>query len=309
MDGYVTGNSVSRRRFATGFFLAILLILLASTTSIIDTVAWANGELRETLRNMTFPSEWTRSGQAPLVGGVYEELTTKDSTSKIVIRLTDAVASGTIGGQTATALVIVTEPGGSGVFFDLYLVQQRENHWRIMDRAHLGDRIRINTIKVEGGVIRLDLTAHGVHDGTCCPSERSSIYFALRGERLEKVSAPAQHILNPIEGHVWRWQFAVHVDGTRTMPTEPEHYTLHLGLDGQLTVLADCNQAGGRYRVEGSHLTLAVTHSTMAACQADSLDRQFLADLATISAWRLEDSRLYMDLTGGGTMVFTASSQ
>jgi heat shock protein HslJ len=47
----------------------------------------------------------------------------------------------------------------------------------------------------------------------------------------------------------------------------------------------------------------------MAACQPDSLDRQFLTDLAAISAWRLEDSRLYVDLTGGGTMVFTAASQ
>ena len=32
-----------------------------------------HGELREALGNMTYPSEWTRSGQAPLVGGVYEE--------------------------------------------------------------------------------------------------------------------------------------------------------------------------------------------------------------------------------------------
>jgi hypothetical protein len=180
MDGYVIGNSASRRRFATRFVPAILLVLLASTTSIRDTVAWANGELRDALRNMTLPSEWTRSGQAPLVGGVYEELTAKDLASKIVIRLTDAVASGTIGGQTVTALVIVTEPGGSGVFFDLYLVQQRDNHWRIMNRVYLGDRIRVNTIKVEGDVIALDLTVHAVHDGICCPSERSSIYFALR---------------------------------------------------------------------------------------------------------------------------------
>lgn len=61
--------------------------------------------------------------------------------------------------------------------------------------------------------------------------------------------------------------------------------------------------------MEGSHLTLTVTHSTMAACPPESLDRQFLADLAAVSAWRLEDSRLYMDLMGGGMMVFTAASQ
>jgi hypothetical protein len=136
------GTSASRRRFVTRLFLTILLVLLASTTSIIATVAWADSELLDALRNMTYPSEWTRSGQAPLKGGVYEELTAPGSASKIAIRLTDAVASGTIGGQKVTALVIVTETGGSGVFFDLYLAQRRESHWRVVDQAPLGDRIR-----------------------------------------------------------------------------------------------------------------------------------------------------------------------
>jgi len=54
---------------------------------------------------------------------------------------------------------------------------------------------------------------------------------------------------------------------------------------------------------------LSVTHSTMAACPPESLDRQFLAEWAAVIAWRLEDSRLHVDLTGGGTMVFTAASQ
>ena len=309
MDGYVIGDSAGRRRFARVLFVATTLVLLAGMAPIIDTVAWANGELRETLRNMTFSSEWTRSGQAPLVGGVYEEPAVQDSASKIEIRLSDYVAVGTIGGQTAAVLVIVTDPGGSGVFFDLYLVQQRENRWRVIDRAHLGDQIRVNRIEVERGLIGLDLTVHGLRDGTCCSTERSRVYYALHGERLVKVDAPAQHIPNPIEGPVWGWQYAARIDGTRTTPTEPGHYTLHLGSDGQLNVRADCNQAGGRYQLEGSHLTLAVTHSTMAACQPDSLDRQFLADLASVSDWRLEDSRLYLDLTGGGMMVFTVASQ
>jgi len=309
MDGYVIGDSAGRLRFATGLFVATTLVMLISTAPIIDTVAWANGELSEALRNMTFPSKWTNSGQAPLVEGVYEEPAAQDSVSKIVIRLTDSVAVGTIDGQTAAALVIVTDPGGSGGFFDLYLVQLRENRWRVMDRAHLGDRIRVNRIEVERDLIGLDLTVHGLRDRTCCPTERSRVYYALHGERLVKVNAPAQHSPNPIEGPVWGWQYAVRVDGTRTTPTEPGRYTLHLGPDGQLNVQADCNQAGGNYRLEGSHLTLSVTHSTMAACPPDSLDRQFLADLAAVIAWRLEDSRLYVDLTGGGMMVFTAASQ
>ena len=53
MDGYAIGDSAGRRRSATGLFVTTTLGLLISTAPIIDTVAWADGELREALRNMT----------------------------------------------------------------------------------------------------------------------------------------------------------------------------------------------------------------------------------------------------------------
>ena len=272
-------------------------------------MAWTDGELREALGNMTYRSEWTRSGQAPLVGGLYEEPAAPGSASNIEIRLTDSLAVGRIGAQTMTALVIVTDPGGSGIFFDLYLVRQQENRWSIVDRAHLGDRIRVNKIEVERGLVGLDLTVHGPHDGACCPTERNTVYYALHSERLVKVSAPAQNTPSPIEGAVWTWQYTLRVDGTRTTPTESGHYTLRLRPDGQLDVRADCNRAGGRYRLDGARLTLSVTHSTMAACPPESLDKQFLADVAVVTTWSVEDRRLRLTLMDGGTMDFTAASQ
>lgn len=272
-------------------------------------MAWAGGELREALGNMTYPSEWARSGQALLVGGVYKEPAAPESASNIVIRLADTLAVGEIGEETMAALVIVTDPGGSGIFFDLYLVRQQENRWSFVDRAHLGDRIRVNKIEVEQGLVGLDLTVQGPRDSACCPTERSTVYYALQNERLVKVSAPAQHTPSPIEGPVWAWQYTQRVDGTRTTPTESEHYTLRLGPDRRLDVRADCNRAGGHYQLDGARLTLAVTHSTMAACPPESLDKQFLADIAVVTTWSVEDGRLRMDLLGGGMMVLTAASQ
>lgn len=258
---------------------------------------------------MTYPSEWTSSGQAPLVGGVYKEPAAPDSAADIVIRLTDSVAVGTIGDQTMAALVIATDPGGSGVFFDLYLVQQRENRWSAVDRARLGDRIRVNGIEIERGLVEVDLVAHGPGDRTCCPTERRKVHYALQSGRLVKVTAPAENTSSPIEGPVWTWQYADRVDGTRTSPTEPGLYTLSLGPNRQLKVRADCNQAGGHYRLDGASLTLSVTHSTRAACPPESLDREFLAGLAAVMEWHVEENRLRMNLTGGGTMVFTAASR
>jgi len=286
--------------------MAVMFALLTLATQPGHSTAWANSEPREAFRNMSYPSEWTRSRQAPLAGGVYEEPAAPGSASKIVIRLTDSLAVGTIGGQTMAALVIVTDPGGSGVFFDLYLARQMEPDWIIVDHTHLGDRIRVNRVEIERGIVGLDLTVHGPHDGICCPTERTRIHYVLRDERLVKVNETELKPPNPIEGPIWVWQHTLHVDGTRTTPAEAGHYTLRLGPKGQLDVRADCNRAGGNYRVEGSRLTLSVTHSTMAACPPESLDRQFLADLAAVSAWRLEGGSLHVDLTGGGAIVFAA---
>lgn len=290
----------------TGYLVAaVTLFLLVMACPIVDTAAQAGSELGEAVRNMAYPSEWTRSGKAPLVGGVYEEPAAQGSASKILIRLTGSVAVGTIGDQETVVVVLVTDPGGSGVFYDLYVLRPREDRWDVVDRAHLGDRIRVNTIGVERGLIRLDLTVHGPRDGTCCPTERSPVYYALQRERLVKVSESEQKTLSRIEGHSWAWEHTVRVDGTRTGPTDPGHYTLRLGPEGQLNVRADCNQAGGRYRWEGSQLTLVVTHSTMATCPPESLDRQFLEDLAAVAGWRLDGNSLHLELTSGGTLVLT----
>lgn len=299
----ISSRSPARRSAAIAFLLLSIPALCGNTT------AWADGELRETLGNMTYPSTWTRGGQAPLVGGVYKEPAAPGSTSNIVIRLTDSLAIGSIGNQTMAALVIVTDPGGSGVLFDLYLVRQQENRWSIVDHAHLGDRIRVNKIKIERGLVGLDLTVHSPRDGACCPTKRSIVYYALQNERLVKVSTPAQNTSSPVVGAVWEWQDTLRVDGTRTTPTESGHYTLRLGPDGQLDVRADCNRAGGHYQLDGAHLTLSVTHSTMAACPPESLDKQFLADVAAIMAWSVEDGSLRVNLMDGGTMVFTAASR
>ena len=64
-------DSRSRRCCVIEGLVALTLLLFPIAAPLGNATAWAEGELRESLRNMTYPSEWTRSGQAPLVGGVY----------------------------------------------------------------------------------------------------------------------------------------------------------------------------------------------------------------------------------------------
>lgn len=103
----------------------------------------------------------------------------------------------------------------------------------------------------------------------------------------------------------WEWRATRYGNDTRTAPREPERYRLRLEEDGSVRVTADCNQAGGSYRLEGGSFAIGPLRSTRAACGPDSLDHVFLRDLASASILFLREGRLYLDLKyDSGTMEF-----
>ncbi len=99
-----------------------------------------------------------------------------------------------------------------------------------------------------------------------------------------------------IAGIVWKWQRTIYNNDTRAEPADPSRYTILLAPDGRLSVHLDCNAGGGRYTLDGSSLTLDVTHATMAACPPGSLDQRFMKDLAAARIAFMRDGDLYLDL-------------
>jgi para-nitrobenzyl esterase len=108
-----------------------------------------------------------------------------------------------------------------------------------------------------------------------------------------------------IGGVVWKWQGTLYNNDTRIEPTDPSRYTILLMPEGHLSVHLDCNAGGGRYTLDGSSLTLEVTHATMAACPPGSLAEKFIEDLAAVKIAFVRDGDLYLDLMyDTGTMKF-----
>ena len=66
------------------------------------------------------------------------------------VKLTDWIAFGKVNGDAAAAVVLVTDPGGSGTFYDLALVIRRNGRLLNPATAHLGDQVRINSLAMEG---------------------------------------------------------------------------------------------------------------------------------------------------------------
>ncbi|UCG11912.1 MAG: META domain-containing protein [Deltaproteobacteria bacterium] len=109
-----------------------------------------------------------------------------------------------------------------------------------------------------------------------------------------------------IIGVDWKWQQSLYNNDTKAVPPDPANYTLKLQADGSVSVKADCNRAGGTYKLTGGGLSIEITHSTMAACPPDSLEGKFIKDLNAAAIYFIEGGNLYIDLQyHSGTMKFS----
>jgi hypothetical protein len=145
-------------------------------------------DLGQGLRNMEFQSDWTQSGSAPLVDGEYREPAAPGSATETVIRLTEHAATGPVSGQAVTAVILVTDPGGSGTFYDLAVVAERDGKATHVASTFLGDRVQIQSFAIVGGEIVVEMIRQGDNDPMCCPSEHVVLTYALEGDELVLMS-------------------------------------------------------------------------------------------------------------------------
>jgi hypothetical protein len=144
----------------------------------------------EVLANMAYQSEFTESGTAPLVDGEYREQAAPGSASEIVVRLTDHVAFGQLAdGREAAAVVLTTETGGSGTFYDLAVVVEEDGQPVNVATTSLGDRVKIENLAFVGGEILVEMVTQGPDDPMCCPTQRVVQTYELQGEELVQTSS------------------------------------------------------------------------------------------------------------------------
>lgn len=114
----------------------------------------------------------------------------------------------------------------------------------------------------------------------------------------------------PLLDTVWQWEQLVPAaaGGERITVENPANYTVTFMANGTVAMKADCNQAAGTYKVEGSALTVEVGPVTLAACAPGSLFDVFLIDITSAASYTFEGGKLNVDLLAdGGRMVFGAA--
>lgn len=147
----------------------------------------ASSSVTNELANLTYLSEFTGSGTAPLVDGEYREKVQPDMASETIVSLSDHVVAGQLSnGQEAIAVILVTTTGGTGTFFNLHLVQEIDGQLANTAAVYLGDRVDITKLAFVGGEILLEMVNQGPDDPMCCPSQQVVQTYDLQdGELLQ----------------------------------------------------------------------------------------------------------------------------
>jgi heat shock protein HslJ len=268
------------------------------------------------LENAAYISEWTAPGKATLADGKFSESIAPGSATKINVTLLDRLAFGHVSDSTPfAAAILVTDPGGSGTFYDLAIVVERDGNPVNVAVTGLGDRVVIESLAVENGEIVVQMVKQGPDDPMCCPTQRLVERYALQGDQLAQLSSRVvasdiagdadQTVPSDLVGMTWEWERFLGGDGSQIAVDDPSRYTLTLLPDGTYQIKADCNVAGGAYTLDGSHLTLEPGPTTLAECGPDSLYNKFLANLGHVRTYVMDDDKLVLNLwADAGNMVF-----
>jgi heat shock protein HslJ len=269
----------------------------------------AAGLDEETLANIEYKSDWTQSGVAPLANGEHREQAAPGSATETVVQLTGDVAYGQLDGQDAAAVILVTDPGGSGTFYDLAVVVEQEGQPVNLDTAFLGDRAQINSLSIADNEIVVDMITHGPDDPMCCPTQNVVQTYALEGEELVQTSSQVvgseDSAGDDLVGVVWKWEKFLESNDNTILVDDPDKYTLEFLVDGTVRVNADCNNGSGSYMVEGNQLTIEVQAMTMAMCPPDSLSDQYIQYLGQVVSYMFDGGKLALALRyDTGIMTF-----
>jgi len=136
------------------------------------------------LRNMTYQSQDTRSGEVHVSDGKFE-----DAGGHVWVTMLDTVAWGDVfgDGQPEAVVVLGANTGGSGVFHSLAVVADVDGDPVNVAIAELGDRIKLRGLSIEDRGVIVDMITHGPSDPMCCPTMRVTRIYGYDGETFRMV--------------------------------------------------------------------------------------------------------------------------
>ena len=157
----------------------------------VDPYSLSESFTREELANTSYLNEFAQDETVQLVDGSYREQIVEGSASKLLVMLTTHAVFGDVTGNGSedAVVVLVSQPGGSGSFYDLAVVRKQDDVMTNLARVRLGDRVQIKRLHMEDGEVVVDMLTQGPDDPMCCPTRYASNRYAFMSGELVLVNS------------------------------------------------------------------------------------------------------------------------
>ena len=143
------------------------------------------------LRNATYHLAFDPTRTMHLVNGAASDGSDLEGTMQLSTTLLDSVARGTLpDGRADAAVVLVTNAGGTGSFYDLALVADSSGTPVNVASVGLGDRVIIKAMRLYADSVSVTLVTQGPKDPMCCPTLEATRHFVLDSGKL----IPTDHV-------------------------------------------------------------------------------------------------------------------
>ena len=147
----------------------------------------------ETLENMIYEIQAIHevlpesNGLVRLKAG-YFEAAQPNSASNIKVKL----IKNAIGDLNRDSLedgfpVLSVETGGSGTFIYLIAITNQQGQPVQAAEYFLGDRVKINSLRIENEVLHVDMQTHKETDPACCPTESITKKFVIEDGKFVEI--------------------------------------------------------------------------------------------------------------------------
>lgn len=175
-------QGLTDRTISTGWPIGVSKIQTSQTAGNLTLAA---------LRNATYNVEYTADGTAPLTNGEYREPAAPGSATETVVRLGDQVAYGDLtgDGQDEAVALLISDPGGSGTFYDLVVVADVDGTPTQIGSVFLGDRIIVKSLAVEDGLVGLVMFTQGPNDPQSDPTQLTVKFFGVQDNELVELAS------------------------------------------------------------------------------------------------------------------------
>jgi hypothetical protein len=143
-----------------------------------------------TLFELRYPASELPGGWVKLHAGEWRDSVANGDAREAYLTM---VAHGNLNGDTLrdAAVILYTDPGATGKFFDIVPViasttkQPEVLGGTVGHGAFIGDRVRPESLWIDGHRVWLRLIAHAKDDGLCCPTQWEQRTYRLVKDSLK----------------------------------------------------------------------------------------------------------------------------